>query len=228
MSKCKCLSASALKIIALVTMLIDHFGHILYYWMVKYNGYPQEIYTVLRAVGRISFPLYCFLLVEGFVHTKNLKKYFFNIALFALISEIPYDIMVRYKPFNFSTWNIFFTLFAGLFTLYCTKKVKEGKILYVFGMIIPAVAAQYLGFDYGAWGVLLILVMYLVRQIPVTGTLVTTLALAVKQNMAFAAVIPMMMYNGEKGRLKMKYFFYAIYPIHIAVFTLIRYLLYGF
>ena len=99
---------STLKIIALITMLIDHIGAFLIEPYLLNNGVfpfafdisiiPKEfktlyiIYIITRLIGRIAFPIYCFLIVEGFLHTSNLKKYAFNLLLFAFISEIPFNL----------------------------------------------------------------------------------------------------------------------------------------
>lgn len=80
------ISAAALKWLAVVTMVIDHFALAVYRWLPNYD---YNVYFVLRKVGRLAFPIYCFLLVEGFFHTKNVAKYFRNCFLFAVISELP-------------------------------------------------------------------------------------------------------------------------------------------
>src|SRR5690554_6284341 len=88
-----------LKILALTTMIIDHYGAIL-----------QSNILIYRIIGRLAFPIYCFLLVEGYFNTSNVKNYAKRLFIFALISEIPFD-LVFYGQIGFEHQNIFFTLF---------------------------------------------------------------------------------------------------------------------
>ena len=89
----KFLSGAVLKWIAMITMLIDHFACSFY--MASYScGRPifsYDLYLILRAIGRAAFPIYCFLLVEGFLHTRNVHKYLFRLLCFGIVSEVPFD-----------------------------------------------------------------------------------------------------------------------------------------
>ena len=98
----KGLNSFQLKCIAIVTMLIDHIGAIIF---------PTQM--GFRIIGRFSFPIFCFLLVEGFHHTKDVKKYMIRLGIFALISEIPYDLAFRNVFLEFERQNVFFTLLLG-------------------------------------------------------------------------------------------------------------------
>ena len=118
--KYKVFSGSALKMIAVVTMLIDHVGHILL------SQYPLAVdvwceigeeqislYWIFRTIGRTAFPIYCFLLTEGYIHTHDRKKYGLNLLVFALISEIPWNLEHVGKIAYPDKQNVFFTLFLG-------------------------------------------------------------------------------------------------------------------
>ena len=98
------ISTFVLKIIALITMTIDHVGHVFF-----------DDQFVLRLIGRMAFPIYCFLLVQGYFHTKEDKNRLFRYAsrllIFAFISEIPFDLARVGIPFDLNTQNVFFTLF---------------------------------------------------------------------------------------------------------------------
>ena len=121
----KKLSGYHLKFIAAISMLIDHIA------VLFQASLSESIYFILRAAGRLSFPLFCFLLVEGFFHTKNKKRYQQRLFIFAVLSELPYDLAFRYLPVDrpdflaqlqhplsvssaaFQQQNVLFTLFLG-------------------------------------------------------------------------------------------------------------------
>ena len=133
------LSGSALKWIALFTMLIDHIGAVLLECGVL-QAYSQNLPTslsyetsyfifqadlIIRQIGRISFPIFCFLLVEGFHHTSNRKKYALRLFFFALLSEIPFDLALQGTFLEFGYQNVLFTLLFGFLTLWAMEKAKE-------------------------------------------------------------------------------------------------------
>lgn len=138
------ISGSTLKLIALVTMLIDHIGAAVLYrmWAVR-HAMPNEItwigelsieglvraYQITRSVGRVSFPIYCFLLVEGFQRTHNKWKYLKRLTLFALISEIPFDLAFSSTVLEFENQNVFFTLLWGLLAMIAADCL-ERKVWY--------------------------------------------------------------------------------------------------
>ena len=107
----------------MITMLIDHVGAVLF---------PQ--YMVFRIIGRIAFPIYCFLLVEGGIHTKNPLKYSARLLLFALISEIPFDLAFGKSIMDFNHQNVFFTLFLGLVGIIMLKQRGPIRLL---GFLMP-------------------------------------------------------------------------------------------
>ncbi|NLC03985.1 MAG: TraX protein, partial [Tissierellia bacterium] len=96
------MSILILKIIALISMVIDHYGAIF-----------QSGIDIYRIIGRLAFPIYAFLLVEGYTHTRDVKKYGRRLLIFALVSELPFD-LAFYGKLSFTHQNIFFTLFIGL------------------------------------------------------------------------------------------------------------------
>ena len=228
MTNFKCLSRFALKVIALLAMVIDHCGLVLYYWLAHFHQYPEELYTAMRYIGRISFPIYCFLLAEGFVHTKNVKKYASRVLLFAFASEIPFDYMLKYKPFTLECQNVMFTLFLGICAMYFAKMVKDGKYIFLPLTAVPFLLAHFGNTDYGAWGVCLILLFYLLRSSSALMYTGVSAVLFVKHTASTFAILPIMMYNGQRGKLRLKYFFYAFYPVHIIILCIIRYFVFGF
>lgn len=137
------ISAAVLKWIAVVTMVIDHFA-VAVYWQMAGSDY--DVYFVLRKVGRIAFPIYCFLLVEGFYHTKNVAKYLRNCFLFALLSEIPFDMAIFGQVFYPQGQNVYFTLCIGLGALIILDQYRaryEAK--YVLLKLLVIVLAAYVG-----------------------------------------------------------------------------------
>lgn len=148
MSEKKGLTGSSLKIIALIAMFIDHFAAILVegylvktrpqkfltydeflLWTQDHRLYvtASNIYNVLRGIGRFGFPIFCFLLVEGFLHTRNVKKYIRNMFIFSLVSEIPFDLGFQKEWFYPNYQNVFFTLLLGLCAIATIKYIGEKK-----------------------------------------------------------------------------------------------------
>ena len=137
---------STLKIIAMVCMLIDHTAAVLFDRILISRGLLNAVNAsdggasflstgntaviyyadmIMRAIGRISFPIFCFLLIEGFMHTHDVKKYALNLGIFALVSEIPFDLAFAGKPFYLNYQNVFFTLFIGLVMMIFLQKIDE-------------------------------------------------------------------------------------------------------
>ncbi len=227
------LSGSTLKIIAMVTMLIDHIGAAV---LLRYLLYMQNqrldinqvygLYRVLRSIGRISFPIYCFLLVEGFQKTRNLGKYILRLGVFTLITEVPFDLCFSSKPFSLSHQSVMLTLLIGVITMWgvsLLEKHLQGGILRVCGsaviIIIGAAAAELMNTDYGFIGVICIMVIYVLRQskwLQIAGGCLVFLW----EVWAPIAFIPIAFYNGKRG-LKLKYLFYLFYPVHLLLLYLI-------
>lgn len=196
-----------LKMIALITMLIDHIGVVLY---------PDLI--ILRKIGRISFPIFCFLLVEGFHHTKDIKRYGIRLFMFAFLSEIPFDLASYGRFFSVESQNIFFTLFLGLCIMWLLEYWKEQELLKVLVIIISMGLAWVLHLDYGAFGILQILVFYISYKKRFAQSVCIVLLHLLSGNpiqiYGGFSVLPICFYNGKRGS-SMKYFFYAFYPVHL-------------
>lgn len=222
------ISAAVLKWIAVASMLIDHFAIAVYY-QIPYNEYG--VYFILRKIGRIAFPIYCFLLVEGFYHTKNVEKYIRNCFLFAVISEIPFDMAIFGQVFYPQGQNVYFTLCIGLCALVVLDKYKhQNGIKYMVFKAAVIVLAAYLGeifdVDYHWKGVLFIIMFYYVRDMQEWIRNLAGICAFAYEMTAPLAFIPIHFYNGVRGR-QVKYLFYAIYPVHLLVFGLIRLYLNG-
>ena len=199
------INAFQLKCIAIVTMFIDHVGAILF---------PGEL--IFRYIGRISFPIFCFLLIEGFSHTRDIRKYMIRLAIFALISEIPYDLAFRHTWFDIERQNVFFTLLIGIVMMYALERCAtwpEKAIVVILSMWIAVVLKT----DYNFKGILLISIYYFLRKykwIKLSLGAVWNLLWGEIQRYGDFASLLLMAYNGEKGR-SLKYFFYVFYPLHL-------------
>lgn len=126
----KGLSGSTLKLIAIITMLIDHIGAaVIARLLIAGQGSEMlyKIYYAMRAVGRVAFPIFCFLLVEGFFYTGSRKKYALRLFGFALLSEIPFDLAFSGKILEFGYQNVFFTLLIGLLTIMLFDAVVKSR-----------------------------------------------------------------------------------------------------
>lgn len=230
----KCINSFTLKMIAIITMVIDHVGAVLF---------PMNM--MFRYIGRISFPLFVFLLVEGSIHTSRIRKYELRMFLFALISEIPFDLAFSNEIVNIHSQNVFWTLTIGLVMLDLIQngasyvKVHKGKMMrgvWIEGQPIPimwqfvAVAvcgcvAQALQTDYGMGGILLIYFMWLARKnIVLQIGMFAVISISFFGNVELPGVIaflPIFLYNGKKGP-SAKYVFYAFYPVHLFILHLIQ------
>ena len=214
-----CLDMTTLKIIAAVSMLIDHIGCVLFpriYW--------------LRGIGRLAMPIYCFGISEGLAHTSDRKNYLFRMGLFSLISEVPFDLAFNGGPELYSQ-NVMLTFFcaiAGIMAYEAIRKISPSfifSLLAVAAAVAFAAAAKYMRTDYGEFGVILVYVLYFTRRYPVYQLLAGALTVCVCCWMDFEmiclpAFLLLLFYNGEKGK-DLKYFFYYFYPFHLLVLALI-------
>lgn len=225
-----------LKLLAVATMLIDHIGIVLF---------PEVI--VLRCIGRLSFPIFAFLTAEGYVHTHSFSKYLRRMALFALLSEIPFDLL-RGQLWDPQQQNILLTLCVALLTLRlidwgCAQSQSPS-----WGVILMASAAGYavnalLRGNYSGCGVLMVVLFYLCRQFrwgrfwmllgmialnsPWFGGVALERTQVPIQPFAIATLIPLWLYSGQAGLSgpKSKWSFYLFYPLHLLLLEGLRYLI---
>lgn len=222
----KGLTGAQLKWIATITMLIDHIGAIIVSevaWQQGINLFNASLfepivllYWALRLIGRLSFTLYAFLLVEGFVHTRNKVKYSALLFVFFLISEIPFDLALHNAPFNMSNQNIFLTLFLGVLMMSTIDYFhQKGKWVGYLIVLIFGIINEFLMADYGFYGILLISLFYLFKEEKVT-RFFSVLILGLYQMTAGLSILFIDKYNGLRGK-QPKYFFYLFYPLHLLV-----------
>lgn len=222
------LSGSTLKIIAIITMLIDHAGATVVRALSRQpyvTADPQLLHTVnhlyrlMRGVGRFAFPIFCFLLVEGFLHTHDVKKYAQRLFLFALISEIPFDFALKPRWFYPNKQNVYFTLLIGLLVLWGITVCSGQLVLQLLILVSGLLAASFLKTDYSYKGVFLIEVLYIFRFSRLYQCLGGAAAISWEMP-APAAFLPIYFYNGKRG-ISLKYFFYWFYPVHLVLLGII-------
>lgn len=259
----KFLSGSALKLLAVGCMVVDHvskLGAQAWPWM------KEALFTVghtavtplflgASVVGRMAFPLFAFLLVEGFRHTRDVRRYMGTLLLFALVSQVPFNLMNGREWYLFGHLNVLFTLLLGLCALVSLRRSREWKaagseagseaglevgseagseagsvsavpgvkvvsgLKAAFGVLVPLVLAFFLHCDYSAYGVALIVLLYVLQK-PEYQSLALLAVFGRSKFTICAALasVPMLLYNGQRGFVRgrvWKYAFYAFYPLHM-------------
>lgn len=212
------MSSFVLKIIAIITMFIDHIGYAIF-------GH----FSYFNYIGRIAFPIFAFQISEGYMHTRNLKKYVFRLFIFALISQIPFMLFYSIISTDFYL-NIFFTLLLGLACIYIYDKSKY-KSLAIIASILIGLIAEFSHCDYGFYGVAIILLFYIFKNSNIKSSTAFVLATIIHYlipvlkygfyyqylYLLLATLIPVIfitLYNGKKGK-DTKYLLYLFYPIHL-------------
>lgn len=246
-------SSADLKLFAVILMLIDHIGAIGIEGYLAASGYMTPVsfdalpgmpgYELairlyyldlpLRLIGRAAFPLFAFLIVQGFLHTRSRRDYLLRLLAFALISEIPFRLAVSFTGQDLR--NVYFTLALGLVCIWGLELAREkaaSPIMSIPGSLLIiaccCLAACYLDSDYGQYGVLCIAAFYLFRSSPAFGTLAACTILMLSDPIFEAAsllsVYFISRYNGQKGSLPLgRYFFYIFYPAHmLAIYGVVK------
>ncbi len=233
------LSSNLLRILAVLFMTIDH----LWASLIPGNAW-------MGFVGRLAFPLFAFLIAEGFVHTSNRKKYILRILIFAVITEIPYDLFYGGTAIYPFQQNVLFTFLYALLAMTLIDKFREKPsvksglkngsllLLIMLGALITFP-------DYGFWGFMMAVMFYLVRDFPfaflvqlaimiyinfeaIRGEVIPMELLGYafefpKQGFAVFSLIPIWLYSGKKGFSNKiaQYGFYVYYPLHMLIIWLI-------
>ena len=224
------LSGAGLKLIAIISMLADHVNKALIYPYLESNhGFLAFISDVFDIIGRIAFPLFCFMLVEGYFKTRNRKKYLLNLLLFGVISEVPFDMFTTASFFNMNWNNVMFTLALVLVTVWIIDTLKEKmqkrpkalwylvSILIVLGMCIVSMS---LSLDYEHHAILIGYFFYLFHDMPVFA-IPFGYASMFKEPWALLGFGLTLTYNGERGK-QHKMLNYWFYPVHMLILGILR------
>lgn len=232
MEKISKLSANTLKIIALVTMTIDHAGLLL-----------MDNCRPMRIIGRLAFPIFAYMIAEGCRYTKNKRNYFLRIFLLGLLCQAVYYIAERnvdqgiLMTFSVSILLSYVVLWVeNRIGKSCEDTGLVNKILLCFLpvslILLTAVVCgeirllpdgRYISFDYGFYGILLPVLIALGRDqkqrllLAAIGMTLTAFSLGDIQWYSLVALLFLVCYNGQRGKWNMKYLFYIYYPLHMAV-----------
>ena len=243
------LNGNQLKLIAVISMLCDHaairllaYGLIPALYVAGENMAAErwnQAFWILRSVGRMAFPIYVFLLTEGFCHTRNRRRYALRLGVFALISEIPFDLLVYGKIWDTHSQNVFFTLFLGVLMLTAVDWIgrntdaAHSQYRQMAVVVGAALLAWFLRTDYDAAGIMLIAVLFCFRLTPDTACLAGFVLMAAAEfrpvyilGLAVSFFL-IRCYNGTRGSWKGKWFFYLVYPVHLLVLYGISRLVFG-
>lgn len=237
-------TAGMLKIFACIIMLIDHIGAAVIYYGFHFDDKAnppadkiRTLYIFMRLTGRLAFPIFCFLIVEGYKHTRNVWKYLRNLLIFGLISEVPFDLAFNVKFFYLKSQNVYFTLALGLLMVIAFDKMTQGNFLKaglkrqaaaIALAAIPVALGFLLQTDYGGLGVLLIFTFYLFGKNEMLGVVTNVATLTFINPTELLSCFDFYLikkYNGQKG-ISLKYFFYLYYPVHLLILVVIRYLVF--
>ena len=232
-NKIRILDGTTLKIIAMVSMVFDHVGDMFF---------PEM--TWMRMVGRLAMPIFAFCITEGYIHTRDKKKYLLRMGIFALISEVPFDLAFDGK-IGFSHQNIMLSFFISIVALMLFDLIRGAKIeskgrysvwrtiLGILVVIVMAAVAMFVKADYTMFAVGSVFLFYVfkdvnlfVRPIPGVAFLAVTRTMGYYCTMGLS-IIPLLLYNGKKGK-GLKWLFYVFYPGHLLLLYVIKLLLTGY
>lgn len=190
-------------------------------------GREYTVYLIFRDIGRAAFPIFCFLLLEGFRHTRSRFLYGRNLLLFALLSEIPWNLMFT-NTLRYERQNVFFTLFLG-YLAFCAIEYFQTRpsmqLLCILGLLVVSI---FLKADYGWRGYIFLLIIYYMRNDKPGQAILGSCWLYYEWRASFA-FLSINLYNGKRGFIRgksAKYFFYWFYPVHIIGLVILRQLLF--
>lgn len=228
--KLQFLSGAQLKLIAIVSMLVDHINKALIYPnLTSAEGFLSTLSNIFDKIGRIAFPLFCFMLVEGFFKTHDRKKYLLNLLIFGVISEVPFDMFTTASFFNKDWNNVMFTLALVLITIWIidTLKAKMEKYKKVLWFLVSFVivgamsaASMLLALDYEHHAILIGYFFYLFYGMPLF-SIPFCYASMYTEPWALLGFGLTLTYNGKRGRQN-KMLGYWFYPLHLLILGILR------
>ena len=228
LEKLRILDGTSLKLIAMISMVFDHVGDMFF---------PGALW--MRMIGRLAMPLFSFCIAEGYAHTKNKQRYLLRMGVFALVSEIPFDLAFEGRV-GLGHQNIMLSFFLAILALMLFDRIRgEGKehaagktLLGILCVCAMAVLALVLRADYTLFAVLAVFLFYVLRnRHPLLRCGVGVSFLALTRTVGYyratgLSLIPLLLYNGKRGR-GLKWLFYAFYPGHLLLLYLLKTVLGG-
>ena len=223
------MSSFMLRLLALASMMVDHAGLALF---------PNI--GAFRCVGRLAFPIYCFLLVQGFVHTRDLLAYARRLMLFAILSEIPFDLLIFGRIASGTEQNVLFSLLLGLLAVHGAHSLKKQPVLAAAYALILSMIAMIARVSFGWLPVALCMCFYwfqenkprmafcaaLILSVYTLSLLLSGVALSwVLVSFCSLLALPVIaLYNHQRGLRTpaLTFLFYAAYPLHLLVLVVIR------
>lgn len=223
------MSSFMLRVIALLSMVIDHAGLALF---------PNI--GAFRCVGRIAFPLYCFLLTQGFIHTHDRRAYARRLLLLAILSEIPFDLLIFGRICSGVEQNVLFSLLLGLLALYAVESFQSRPIYGAGAVLLLCMAAMLARVSFGWLSIMLCLCFYVYdRKKAQLAIWTPAMLLGYSLSLHLSGVaaswvlvslcsllcVPLiLLYNGRRGlrARPLTFLFYAAYPLHIIALLVIR------
>jgi len=223
-------SGSTLKLFAVITMLIDHTGAavlepILGQSSLRNSDYQLyrtllTLYRTMRGVGRLAFPIFCFLIVEGFFHTRSVRKYCERLFLFALISEFPFDFALKRSVPYWNKQNVYFTLLIALICVWMLDSLREMPWVQLTALASAMYLTDALKTDYNYKGVFLIAMLYLFHDYRTYQCMAGAASISWEKYAPLSFLL-CWFYNGKRG-LRLRYLFYVFYPGHLIVLGILR------
>lgn len=228
LQKIQILDGAQLKYIAFISMFIDHFNNAIIASNLDGHGLLLFVSNICSIIGRIAFPIFIFFIVEGFFHTYSKKNYLVNLLIFAIISEIPFDMFTSKVFFNPYWNNMIFTLALCLISIWIIDSmknhIKNQLIRYLLSIIIVllfGLLAMFLSLDYDYHAIILAYMFYIFYDKAIMGSVLGYLTI-IKEVYSFLGFFLILTYNGQRGHQK-KWLNYLFYPVHLLILGLIRF-----
>lgn len=228
LQKIQILNGTKLKYIAFISMFIDHFNNAILSTNLDGQGLLLFVSNIFSIIGRIAFPIFIFFIVEGFFHTSSKKNYLVNLLIFAIISEIPFDMFTSKVIFNPYWNNMIFTLALCLITIWIIDSIKNhinNQIIWYLSSIVIVILfgllAMFLSLDYDYHAIILAYIFYIFYDKHIIGSTLGYITI-IKEFYSFLGFFLILTYNGQRGHQK-KWLNYFFYPLHLLILGLLRF-----
>ena len=231
------LTSGHLKMIACAAMLLSHLSQSDLLYQLGYT----KLADLFMLIGRISMPLFSFMVIQGIFLSKNREKYLLRLLIFAFISEIPFDLANADSVFFIYSQNVFFSLFLGAFMVYLWEKIMVSGINRILKLAFIIVIflglyflSEYFMTDYDSRAIVVISLLYMAKESRILTALAILVGFAFEARiggdylsipyMVYLSIPLIFLYNGKRGAYN-KWFFYAFYPVHLIVIYLLKIIL---